>query len=155
ILSAMETCGRSVDERELSDAMRDSGIGTPATRAAILENLIARGYVERQKKNLRATPKGEALIDRVHPDVKSPSMTGAWELRLRQMERNAEGLEAFMEGIEGYVRDVVGATMASAPAQPAGVPSQGASSYAPPTAPRSDVGAKELRDLLRTRFGHD
>src|SRR5690606_19536797 len=72
ILSAMETCGRSVDERELSDAMRDSGIGTPATRAAILENLIARGYVERQKKNLRATPKGEALIDRVHPDVKSP-----------------------------------------------------------------------------------
>ncbi|MBC7172325.1 MAG: RecQ family ATP-dependent DNA helicase, partial [Polyangiaceae bacterium] len=85
LLTAMETCGRNVDAKELSDAMRDSGIGTPATRASIIETLIARGYVERARKTLRATPKGEALVDAVHPDVKSPAMTGEWELALKRM----------------------------------------------------------------------
>ena len=68
----METAGRSLDDRQLSDAMRENGLGTPATRAAIIETLArSRSYVERSKKSLVATDKGIALIEEVHPDVEA------------------------------------------------------------------------------------
>ena len=107
ILTAMETAGRSLDDKELSEAMRERGLGTPATRAAILETLLRRGYLERQKKALRATDKGIQLIQTVHDDVKSPAMTGEWEYRLKQIERGKEALDPFVTGIEDWLRGVV------------------------------------------------
>ena len=107
LLTGMETAGRSLEDKQLSDAMRRTGLGTPATRASIIETLIARGYATRKKKALAATDKGIALISMVHPEVRSPRMTGEWEARLQAIQAGDERLAEFMEGIEGYVRDVV------------------------------------------------
>jgi DNA topoisomerase-3 len=117
LLTAMETAGKTLDDRALIDAMRDSGLGTPATRAATIETLLARGYITREAKNLRGTPLGAALVAAVHPLVRSAEMTGRWELRLRRMERGQEALEPFMRDIAAYVREVVGAE-AEKPAAP-------------------------------------
>jgi DNA topoisomerase-3 len=83
LLTAMETAGKTLDENELSDAMKETGLGTPATRAAIIEVLLKRGYIIRNGKSLEATDKGIRLIEIVHPEVKSPAMTGQWEAYLR------------------------------------------------------------------------
>jgi DNA topoisomerase-3 len=107
LLTAMETAGRAIPEKEIADAMRECGLGTPATRAAILEVLLKREYAVRDGKSLKATDKGGALIDVVHPNVKSPAMTGEWEAKLAQIERGAGDFDEFMAGIEGYVREVV------------------------------------------------
>lgn len=107
LLTAMETAGRTLDDDELSEAMKDSGLGTPATRAATIETLLAREYLVRKGKSLIATDKGIGLVDAVHPVVKSPIMTGEWEARLLRLQRGQGDLGAFMAGIEGYVRDVV------------------------------------------------
>ncbi len=107
LLTAMETAGKSLDDKELSRAMKDCGLGTPATRAAIIETLITREYLLRDGKTLLATDKGIRLIDAVHPDVKSPAMTGQWEARLHEIHRGEAKLPPFMKGIEGYVREVV------------------------------------------------
>jgi len=108
LLTAMETAGRALEDRELSEAMRERGLGTPATRAAIIETLLDRGYVVREGKALRVTEKGSRLIEVVHAEVKSPGMTGEWERRLREIERGTGNFESFMAGIEAYVREVVG-----------------------------------------------
>ncbi|MFL6290618.1 MAG: DNA topoisomerase 3, partial [Thermoanaerobaculia bacterium] len=108
LLTAMETAGRTLDDKELSDAMKESGLGTPATRAEIIETLLRREYVERQGKTLVATDKGIRLIQVVHPHVKSPAMTGKWEAELKRIQRGEGELGAFMRGIEEYVREVVG-----------------------------------------------
>ncbi len=112
LLTAMETAGRTLDDKELSDAMKDSGLGTPATRAEIIENLLRRAYMERRGKVLHATPKGERLIDLVHPQVKSPAMTGQWEAQLKSIERGKGDLGTFMAGIEAYVQDAVAGVFA-------------------------------------------
>jgi len=108
LLTAMETAGKTLDEKELSDAMRESGLGTPATRAAIIEVLLKRGYILRNGKSLEATDKGVRLIEIVHPEVKSPAMTGQWEAYLTRIQRGKAQLEPFLRGIEDYVREVVG-----------------------------------------------
>jgi DNA topoisomerase-3 len=108
LLTAMESAGKSLDDRELSDAMKEHGLGTPATRAAIIETLLKRAYVVRDKKALEATDKGIRLIDVVHADVKSPAMTGEWEAKLKRIERGDGDFDEFMSGIENYVRAVVG-----------------------------------------------
>ena len=108
LLTAMETAGKTLDEKELSDAMKDSGLGTPATRAAIIEVLLKREYILRNGKNLEATDKGIHLIEVVHSEVKSPAMTGQWEAHLKRIERGEASLQPFLEGIEEYVREVVG-----------------------------------------------
>jgi DNA topoisomerase-3 len=107
LLTAMESAGKSLDEKALSDAMRENGLGTPATRASIIETLLQRGYIEREKKNLLATEKGIRLISIVHPDVKSPVMTGRWEARLQAMQRGEEALAPFMAEIERWIVDAV------------------------------------------------
>jgi DNA topoisomerase-3 len=117
LLTAMETAGKTLDDRALIDAMRESGLGTPATRAATIETLLARGYITREAKNLRATPLGAALVAAVHPLVRSAEMTGRWELRLRRMERGQEAFDPFMHDIAAYVREVVGVE-AEKPAAP-------------------------------------
>ncbi len=108
LLTAMETAGKTLDEKELSDAMKETGLGTPATRAGIIEVLLKREYVARSGKTLAATEKGIRLIEVVHPEVKSPAMTGQWEARLKRIERGKAQLGPFLEGIEEYVREVVG-----------------------------------------------
>ena len=108
LLTAMETAGKALDEKELSDAMKESGLGTPATRASIIEVLLKREYIVRHGKNLEATDKGIHLIEVVHPEVKSPAMTGQWEAYLKRIQRGDAKLEPFLAGIEDYVRQVVG-----------------------------------------------
>jgi DNA topoisomerase-3 len=113
LLTAMETAGKTLDDRELSDAMKDSGLGTPATRAEIIETLLRREYIVRMGKTLEATDKGVRLIEIVHPHVKSPAMTGQWEAQLQRIQRGQGDLGAFMQGIEAYVREVVGSAPAN------------------------------------------
>jgi DNA topoisomerase III len=108
LLTAMETAGRTLDDEALSDAMKARGLGTPATRSAIIETLIDRGYVERQGKSLIATDRGIGLVERVHPSVKDVAMTGQWEQRLRRIEQGEERLDEFMRDIEAYVTEIVG-----------------------------------------------
>jgi DNA topoisomerase-3 len=139
LLTAMETAGKTLDDRELSEAMKDSGLGTPATRAEIIETLLRREYLVRQGKSLEATDKGIRLIDIVHPHVKSPAMTGQWEARLQGIQRGQGDLAAFMTEIEAYVREVVGAPSGRALTPP--TPSLPAS---PPTPP-GERGLKEIK----------
>ena len=108
LLTAMESAGKTLEEKELSDAMKDCGLGTPATRAAIIETLLRREYIARKGKSLEALDKGIQLIGSVHPAVKSPAMTGEWEAELRKMERGEAEFDGFMRRIEDYVREVVG-----------------------------------------------
>ncbi|MBM4397605.1 MAG: DNA topoisomerase 3, partial [Deltaproteobacteria bacterium] len=108
LLTAMESAGRQLEDRELEEAMKERGLGTPATRAAILETLLQRGYIERKGRSLRATEAGMRLVDLVHEKVKSPAMTGEWELQLKRMERGDGTLDAFMGRIEKFVVEVVG-----------------------------------------------
>ena len=104
----METAGKTLDEKELSDAMKETGLGTPATRASIIEVLLKREYIVRNGKSLEATDKGIRLIEVVHPEVKSPIMTGQWEAYLHRIQRGTAQLVPFVKGIEDYVREVVG-----------------------------------------------
>jgi len=107
LLTAMETAGRTLDEKELSEAMKETGLGTPATRAAIIEVLLKRAYIVREGKSLAATEKGIRLIEVVHPEVKSPVMTGQWEAYLHRIQRGTAQLAPFLKGIEDYVTEVV------------------------------------------------
>jgi len=144
LLTAMETAGKTLDERELADAMKDVGLGTPATRAAIIETLLKREYVVRTARSIEATDKGIALVDRVHPDVKSPAMTGEWEAKLAKIHRGQYALPEFIAGIERYVRDVIGKVRTEAP------------ETAPLRAPapqRTPTGVDGLSRLLEGTFG--
>lgn len=118
LLTAMEHAGRTLEEKELSDAMKDLGLGTPATRAQIIETLLRREYVVRQGKSLEATDKGIGLISVVHTEVKSPAMTGEWEAKLKRMQRGQGDLPAFMASIEAYVSDVVSRVSRGTPRPP-------------------------------------
>src|SRR5215210_2839764 len=108
LLAAMETAGKLVDDDELREAMKDSGIGTPATRAAIIERLIDVGYVERDGRSLVATEKGLNVIRLLdeHP-LTSPSLTGDWETRLGKIEHGEEPREAFMRDIALFAGETV------------------------------------------------
>ncbi len=108
LLTAMETAGKTLDEEELANAMKETGLGTPATRASIIEVLLNRDYIVRRGKTLEATDKGIRLIEVVHPEVKSPAMTGQWEAYLKRIQRGEAQLGLFLKGIEDYVTAVVG-----------------------------------------------
>ena len=123
LLTAMESAGKTLDSKQLSEAMKERGIGTPATRASIIETLLKREYAERAKKQLRATDTGIRLVETVHEHVRSPAMTGEWEAKLRGIERGNGGFDAFMRGIEEFVREVVGRNGAAARPAPAAEPS--------------------------------
>jgi DNA topoisomerase III len=151
LLTAMETAGRSLDEEEASRAMRDLGLGTPATRAAILETLLKRQYLEREGKTLVATDKGVRLIERVHPHVKSPAMTGEWEAKLLRIERGEGEMGTFMDEIERYVTEVVETVAAPSPA-----PEARPSSSLSPVSHRSErLATTDLSALLHGSFGFE
>jgi DNA topoisomerase III len=108
LLGAMETAGKLVDDDELREAMKDSGIGTPATRAAIIERLITVGYVERDGRALVATEKGLNVIRLLNEHaLTSPGLTGSWEQRLGKIERGEDSREKFMGDIAGFAQETV------------------------------------------------
>ncbi len=109
LLAAMETAGKLVEEEELREAMKDSGIGTPATRAAIIERLLQVGYVERDGRSLVVTEKGLNVVRLLgeHP-LTSPDLTGSWEHRLGKIEGGAESREQFMADIVKFAQSTVG-----------------------------------------------
>lgn len=108
LLGAMETAGKRVDDEVLKEALKARGLGTPATRAAIIETLIKRGYVERQGKNLVATDLGRYLIALIADrSLKSPEMTGAWEAKLRDIEAGRLDRPAFMQEIGSYIETLI------------------------------------------------
>jgi DNA topoisomerase-3 len=152
LLTAMETAGKTLDEKELSDAMKESGLGTPATRASILEVLITRAYMVRDGKALEATEKGIHLIEVVHPEVKSPAMTGQWEANLQRIQHGSAQLQPFIEGIEKYVREVVGKVRSAEPATIRSSPAA-SSAAAQTAAPVVDVQGKSLNEILHGAFG--
>ncbi len=102
LLSAMEHAGGDAEDEELRDMMKGSGLGTPATRAAVIERLIKVGYAARRGKAIRATEKGERLIGVVPEEIASPEMTGRWELALEKIARMQADPERFMEGIRRF-----------------------------------------------------
>jgi DNA topoisomerase-3 len=108
LLGAMETAGKLVDDEQLREAMKDSGIGTPATRAAIIERLIDVGYVERDGRSLVATEKGLNVIRLLGEHaLTSPDLTGSWEQRLGRIERGEDSREQFMRDIAGFAKQTV------------------------------------------------
>jgi DNA topoisomerase III len=108
LLAAMETAGRSIDDEQLREAMRARGLGTPATRASILETLLSRGYVVRDKKQLRVTDLGRYLIAIIaDPLLKSAELTGEWEWKLGQIERGAFARATFLDEIVARIRALV------------------------------------------------
>jgi DNA topoisomerase III len=109
LLAAMETAGKLVDDDELREAMKDSGIGTPATRSAIIERLIEVGYVERDGRALVPTEKGMNVVRLLgeHP-LTSPDLTGEWEHRLARIESGEETRNAFMDDIRKFAGATVG-----------------------------------------------
>jgi len=111
LLSAMEGAGKLVEDDELREAMQAKGLGTPATRAAIIEGLIREEYVHRNGRELVPTPKAFSLLFALRhfgaTEITSPELTGDWEFKLRQMERGQLQREEFMEHIEQVTRDLV------------------------------------------------
>lgn len=107
LLSSMENAGRNIEDEELREAMQGKGLGTPATRAAIIEKLINTGYITRQKKNLIATDKGKILIDIVSPTLKNPELTGDWEKKLNDIEQGRYHDSLFMQEIRQFTTDIV------------------------------------------------
>jgi DNA topoisomerase-3 len=107
LLAAMKNAGRSVEDRELARAMAATGLGTPATRAEIIEKLIRTGYVERQRKQLRATEKGRALIAGVAPALRSAELTAQWERQLKAVEEGSRPVDALYDGIVAWVRELI------------------------------------------------
>ena len=109
LLGAMETAGKFVEEEELKEALKEKGLGTPATRSDIIETLLKRGYVERRRKTVEATDLGRYLIALIHePSLKSPELTGEWEGRLREMEQGRSDPAEFRREVVRYTRSIVG-----------------------------------------------
>jgi DNA topoisomerase-3 len=108
LLGAMETAGKLVEDEELRQQMKDSGLGTPATRASIIERLIKVGYLEREKKALVPTDKGKTLVDLLRDStLASPELTASWEKRLARMERGQERRTDFMQDIGSFAVKLV------------------------------------------------
>jgi DNA topoisomerase III len=111
LLSAMEGAGKLVEDEELREAMSQKGLGTPATRAAIIEGLIYEKYILREARELAPTAKAFSLITLLRgleiPELSSPELTGDWEFRLKQMERGQLGRSEFMQQIEQMTQQMV------------------------------------------------
>lgn len=97
----MENAGRFVEDEDLKEQLKDSGLGTPATRAAIIEKLIKTGYIVRKAKNLVPTEKGIKLIEIVPKEMKTPETTGKWEKSMTIVSKGAMEPEKFMNSIKG------------------------------------------------------
>ena len=104
----METAGKTVEDEELRDALKENGIGRPSTRAAIIETLFRRHYIRKERKNLVATPTGVELIGLIREELlMSAELTGRWEKKLRQIERKEYEARTFLEELKQMVSDIV------------------------------------------------
>ena len=111
LLQLMETAGKIVEDEDLKEALKDKGVGTPATRASIIEVLIQRKYIERKGKGLLSTESGRALISLIQDErLKSPELTGEWEFRLKQVERGEYDVTQFMSEVADYTREILQCT---------------------------------------------
>ena len=116
LLTAMESAGREIEDQALRAAMKDTGLGTPATRAATIETLLKRKFIAREGKLLVATPTGIDLIERLPVStLASPELTGAWEARLARISRGQEARAVFMADIARYVREMTDAIRGAKP----------------------------------------
>ncbi|WP_144282381.1 type IA DNA topoisomerase [Chryseobacterium echinoideorum] len=107
LLRAMETAGKQVDDEELREMLKNNGIGRPSTRANIIETLFKRKYIEKKRKNLIATPTGIQLIDTIEDELlKSPELTGEWELKLRKIESGEYEANHFKEELIQMVTEL-------------------------------------------------
>ena len=112
LLSAMETAGKDIEDPELRESIKDAGIGTPATRANIIETLLTRGYIERKKKQLIPTAKGLAVYEAVKAmQIANVELTGNWEKRLSEIEKGTFSYDEFMEGIKDFTKKTIGEIM--------------------------------------------
>ena len=107
LLTAMEKAGKELEDKELKESMKGKGLGTPATRAGIIEKLISTGYVERKKKNLLPTQQGITFIELLPQSIKSVELTANWEQRLQDISDGIGLHEKFMQDIRRYVTDLV------------------------------------------------
>ncbi len=108
LLGAMEAAGKFVEDDKLREALKERGIGTPATRAAIIETLLRRNYIRREKKQLRCTDMGRCLVALIKdPLLKSPELTGEWEKKLKQIEHGDLKADTFMAEITDYIRSMI------------------------------------------------
>lgn len=108
LLRAMETAGKTVDDEELRDAMKENGIGRPSTRAAIIETLFKRRYIRKERKSLAPTQAGIQLIDTIHePLLKSVALTGLWEKKLRMIERGEFSASQFIDELKQMIGEIV------------------------------------------------
>ena len=111
LLSAMEGAGKLVEDDELREAMSEKGLGTPATRAAIIEGLIYEGYLHRNGRELQATAKAFSLMELLNglgvPELTKPELTGDWEFQLKQIQRGQKSREEFMAAIAEMTRHIV------------------------------------------------
>lgn len=108
LLRAMETAGKQVDDEELRELMKDNGIGRPSTRAAIIETLLSRNYIRKERKNLLPTVTGVQLINTIKNDLlKSVELTGLWEKKLRQIEQGTYELDTFLAEMRQMVAEIV------------------------------------------------
>ncbi len=114
LLKALETAGKDIDDEELREAMKDSGLGTPATRAAIIETLIKRQYIVREKKNLVPTNTGLSVYEVVkNRRIAQAELTGSWEKRLEEI-RGGASVAVFREEINAYTREITGELLKAA-----------------------------------------
>ena len=107
LLKAMETAGKDISDDELKEAMKGKGLGTPATMAGIIENIIKTGYVERKGKKLLPTEMAYQFIDVVDDAVKAPEMTAEWEKKLTDISKGEKAAKDFMTEVEGFVKGLV------------------------------------------------
>ncbi|MBQ3508931.1 MAG: DNA topoisomerase 3 [Peptococcaceae bacterium] len=107
LLTAMEKASREIDDKSLKESMKGKGLGTPATRAGIIEKLITVGYVERRKKNLYPTQQGIMFIQLVPESIRQVEMTAQWELQLQEICDGKGNPEQFMQEIRQYVQQTV------------------------------------------------
>ncbi len=124
LLRTMETAGKLVEDEALRDGLKQNGIGRPSTRAAIIETLLKRGYTQKQGNSLRATERGIALIDLIKdPTLKSVELTGAWECKLRAIERGEYSPSLFLNELKQQIHLIVNEEMQS-PYSPKYTPQQ-------------------------------
>ena len=146
LLQAMETAGRLVDDETLRDAMKENGIGRPSSRAGIIETLLKRGYVRREKKAIVSNPAGRDLMDVIQARMLcSPELTGQWEKKLRDIEQGRFTLEQFMDELKAQLVSIIREVQADASDKKISSQSEPAPKAASSRKPASGSSSKKVK----------
>lgn len=149
LLTAMKNAGQEIKDEDLAAYMKQSGLGTPATRAAIIEKLIAVEYIERKKKALVPTAKGKALINQVHLTLKDVALTASWEQQLANIQESTTPADFFATAIIQFVQEIFPEIIATRPAM-AAVPNPNA--YGPCPKCKAGTVRKTIKGAGCSRF---